>query len=69
MTVIKTAMLTSEQKSLLKQCLYLKICNLQKCFYKDKSISELEYNKEFAKIDELTEVIGIRDAYSYYSCL
>jgi hypothetical protein len=68
MTVIKTAMLTPEQKSILKQCLFLKICDLQKSFYADKSISEREYNKEFAKIDELTEVLGIRDAYSY-SCL
>ena len=65
MSVIKTAVLTPEQKSLLKQAIFLQICDLQKSFYQDKKISERDYNDRFKKIDELTDILGIRDTYAY----
>ncbi len=65
MTVIRTAILTPAQKSLLKQAIFLQICDLQKSFYQDKKISELEYTSRFKIIDELTETLGIRDTYAY----
>lgn len=65
MSVIKTAVLTQEQKCLLKQAIFLQICDLQKSFYQDKKISERDYNARFKMIDELTETLGIRDTYAY----
>jgi len=65
MSAVKTAILTPEQKCLLKQAIFLQICDLQKSFYQDKKISERYYNERFKMIDELTETLGIRDTYAF----
>ncbi|AIX14644.1 hypothetical protein Syn7803C72_33 [Synechococcus phage ACG-2014d] len=63
MTTLHSAILDPAQKVLVKQAIFLLICDLQQSFYADKKISETEYNTKFKQIDEITQVLGIRDAY------
>ncbi len=63
MTVIRSAMFDRNQKQLLRQAMISLICDLQRSFYADKKISEREYNEKFRQIDEITEILGIRDTY------
>ena len=63
MTTLHSAILDREQKALVKQAIFLLICDLQQSFYADKKISETEYNRKFSQIDEIAQLLGIRDAY------
>lgn len=63
MTTLHSAILDREQKVLVKQAIFLLICDLQQSFYADKKISETEYNRKFSQIDEIAQLLGIRDAY------
>ncbi|AFD02659.1 hypothetical protein Syn7803C97_43 [Synechococcus phage S-MbCM6] len=63
MTNLKSAVLDSMQKEILRQAIFMYVSDLQKDFYQDKKIISKEYNARMKSISEIVEVLHLKNCY------
>lgn len=62
---IHSAILSRQQKMIVKDALIMYVCQLQKQFFRDHAIEFEEYNSRMAAIDEITEKLHLKELYKY----
>ena len=60
-----SALLTREQKLIVKDSLIMYVCQLQKQYFRDNNISFDEYCKRMEDIDEITDKLHLKDLYKH----
>ncbi len=60
-----SALLTREQKLIVKDSLIMYVCQLQKQYFRDNNISFEEYCKRMEDIDEITDKLHLKDLYKH----
>ena len=60
---LHSAILDRDEKLLVKDALVLYVQNLQKKFYRDKTIDETYYNSQMKRIDAVAEILALKDLY------
>lgn len=63
MTNLKSAVLDSMQKEILRQAIFMYVSDLQKEFYQDKTIIVEEYEQRMKSISEIVEVLHLKNCY------
>ena len=63
MTFLKTAILSKMQKEVLRQCIFKYVSDVQRKYYKTKSLTQQEYDKSMGTISEIVEVLHLNDQY------
>ena len=63
MTNLKSAVLDSMQKEILRQAIFMYVSDLQKEFYQDKTIISEEYEQRMKSISEIVEVLHLKNCY------
>jgi len=63
MTNLKSAVLDSMQKEILRQAIFMYVSDLQKEFYQDKTIISEEYDQKMKSISEIVEVLHLKNCY------
>lgn len=63
MTNLKSAVLDSMQKEILRQAIFMYVSDLQKEFYQDKTIIAKEYDQKMKSISEIVEVLHLKNCY------
>ena len=56
-------MLDSQQKEVLRQSIFMYVSDLQRKFYRDKSISGKDYESGMQTISEIIEVLHLKNCY------
>ncbi|AGH06735.1 hypothetical protein Sn250709_052 [Synechococcus phage S-RIM2] len=60
---LHSALLSLDQKRLVKDALVLYIQDLQRKFYRDKSIDPAYYNAQMSEVDSIAEQLNLKDLY------
>jgi hypothetical protein len=60
---LHSALLSLDQKHLVKDALVLYIQDLQRKFYRDKLIDPKYYNAQMSEIDSIAEQLNLKDLY------
>ena len=63
MTSLKSATLDQNQKKIIRQAIFFYVSDLQKQFFKDKKISNQDYEREMDSISEIVEVLHLKKCY------
>lgn len=63
MTNLKSAMLDNVQKETLRQSIFMYVSDLQKKFYKEKTVTEEEYESGMKTVSEIIEVLHLKNCY------
>lgn len=59
-----SALLDSDQKQLVRECIFLYVTELQGKFYRDKSISAPEYESQMQQISDIVDVLHLKNVYA-----
>lgn len=59
-----SALLDHDQKEIVRECIFLYVSDVQRKYYKDKSISASEYEEQMQKISEIIEVLHLKNVYA-----
>jgi hypothetical protein len=60
---LHSALLSLDQKRLVKDALVLYIQDLQRKFYRDKLIDPTYYNAQMSEVDSIAEQLNLKDLY------
>ena len=60
---LKSAVLDSMQKEILRQAIFMYVSDLQKEFYQDKKILAKDYNSKMESISEIVDVLHLKNCY------
>jgi hypothetical protein len=60
---LHSALLSLDQKRLVKDALVLYIQDLQRKFYQDKLIDPKYYNAQMSEVDSIAEQLNLKDLY------
>jgi hypothetical protein len=60
---LHSALLSLDQKRLVKDALVLYIQDLQRKFYRDKLIDPAYYNAQMSEVDSIAEQLNLKDLY------
>ena len=60
---LHSALLSLDQKRLVKDALVLYIQDLQRKFYRDKLIDPTYYNAQMSEVDSVAERLNLKDLY------
>ena len=63
MGIIKSSLLDTDQKVVLKDAILLYVTNLQKKNFRDNMIDESLYTKKMQEIQQLVETLHLNDLY------
>ena len=63
MGIIKSSLLDTDQKVVLKDAILLYVTNLQKKYFRDNMIDESLYIKKMQEIQQLVETLHLNDLY------
>ena len=63
---LHSALLTREQKLIIKDSLIMYVCQLQKQFFRDNNIPFEEYTAKMKEIDEITEKLHLKELYRHH---
>ena len=63
MSTLKSSVLDSQQKEVLRQSIFMYVSDLQGKFYRDKSISGKDYESGMQTISEIIEVLHLKNCY------
>ena len=61
MGIIKSSLLDTDQKVVLKDAILLYVTNLQKKYFRDNMIDESLYTKKMQEIQQLVETLLLKD--------
>jgi hypothetical protein len=59
----KSAILNNQQKQILRESIFMYVSDLQKKFYRDKSINAKDYDNTMSSISEIVEVLHLKNCY------
>jgi len=62
---LHSALLTREQKLIVKDSLIMYVCQLQKQFFRDNDIAFEDYTAKMKEINEITEKLHLKDLYKH----
>lgn len=62
---LHSALLTREQKLIVKDSLIMYVCQLQKQFFRDNIISFEEYSSRMEDIEEITNKLHLKELYKH----
>ena len=62
---IHSAILTRQQKLIVKDALITYVCQLQKQFFRDNDIPFDEYTQRMQEIDDITDKLHLKELYKY----
>ena len=60
---MKTAVLNTMQKEVLRQSIFMYVSDLQRKFYRDKTVTAAEYENQMQNISEIVEVLHLKNCY------
>ena len=60
---LKSAVLDSMQKEILRQAIFMYVSDLQREFYQDKKILAKDYDVKMKSISEIVEVLHLKNCY------
>ena len=60
---MKSAVLNTMQKEVLRQSIFMYVSDLQRKFYRDKTVTAAEYEKQMQNISEIVEVLHLKNCY------
>ena len=63
---LHSALLTREQKLIVKDSLIMYVCQLQKQFFRDNDIAFEDYTAKMKEINEITEKLHLKDLYKHH---
>ena len=63
---LHSALLTREQKLIVKDSLIMYVCQLQKQFFRDNVISFEDYTAKMKDINEITEKLHLKELYRHH---
>jgi hypothetical protein len=63
MTNLKTAVLDSMQKEILRQAIFMYVSDLQREFYQDKKILAKDYDDKMKSISEIVDVLHLKNCF------
>ena len=63
---LHSALLTREQKLIVKDSLIMYVCQLQKQFFRDNNISFEDYTAKMKDINEITEKLHLKELYRHH---
>ena len=63
---LHSALLTREQKLIVKDSLIMYVCQLQKQFFRDNIISFEDYTTKMKDINEITEKLHLKELYRHH---
>jgi hypothetical protein len=63
MTFLKTAILSKMQKEVLRQCIFKYVSDVQRKYYKTKSLTHDEYEECMSTISEIVDVLHLNEQY------
>jgi len=63
---LHSALLTREQKLIVKDSLIMYVCQLQKQFFRDNIISFEDYTAKMKDINEITEKLHLKELYRHH---
>ena len=66
MSVIRSAILSQEQKEVLKDSILSYVTTLQKRFYKDSLITEEIYHEKMQQIQDIVNVLHLNELYKFW---
>ena len=59
-----SALLNSDQKQLVRECVFLYVKDVQSRFYAEKTITAAKYEEEMQRISEVVEILHLKNVYS-----
>ena len=59
-----SALLNSDQKQLVRECIFLYVKDVQSRFYAEKTITAAKYEEEMQRISEVVEILHRKNVYS-----
>jgi hypothetical protein len=59
-----SALLNSDQKQLVRECVFLYVKDVQSRFYADKTITAAKYEEEMQRISEIVEILHLKNVYT-----
>ena len=59
-----SALLNSDQKQLVRECIFLYVKDVQSRFYAEKTITAAKYEEEMQRISEVVEILHLKNVYS-----
>jgi len=59
----KSAILDDMQKQVLRESIFMYVSDIQKKFYKEKSLSAKDYEAQMQKVSEIVEVLHLKNCY------
>ena len=62
---LHSALLTREQKLIVKDSLIMYVCQLQKQFFRDNLISFEEYSTKMQDIEDITNKLHLKELYKH----
>jgi len=60
---MKSAVLNTMQKEVLRQSIFMYVSDLQRKFYQDKTVTASEYEKQMQNVSEIVEVLHLKNCY------
>lgn len=64
MTMPHSALLDSDQKQIVRECIFMYVQDIQGKYYRDKTISASDYEAQMQKISEIIEVLHLKNVYA-----
>ena len=55
-----SALLNSDQKQLVRECIFLYVKDVQSRFYAEKTITAAKYEEEMQRISEVVEILHLK---------
>lgn len=59
----KSAILDDQQKQILRESIFMYVSDLQRKFYRDKTINAKDYDNTMRSISEIVEVLHLKNCY------
>ena len=59
-----SALLDSDQKQLIRECIFLYVKDVQSRYYAEKTISTAKYEEEMQRISEIVEILHLKNVYT-----
>ena len=59
-----SALLNSDQKQLVRECIFSYVKDVQSQYYGDKTMSASQYEDEMSRISEIVEILHLKNVYT-----
>ncbi len=59
-----SALLNSNQKQLVRECIFLYVKDVQSQFFRDKSMTAAKYEEEMKRISDIVEILHLKNVYT-----